>query len=109
MERIRIEYETGWLELNVRAFFPCALDKAKKVMPLIDRYCSDEDKTELLSVLLEIADGYQALCNMYRQKASAYFWNEKQKKHWMAEFHRTDILRKRTLRNIGILKKSVKN
>ena len=109
MEKIRIEYETGWMELNIEAFFPCTIQKARKVFPLISRYCSDADKEELLSILREMADGYQALCDMYKQKASAFFWNEKQRTHWMAEYRKTDTLRKRVLKNIEVFKKSEKN
>lgn len=58
MERIRIEHETGWMELNIESFF---------------------------------------------------FWNEKLRKHWMAEYRKADTLRKRVLKNIEVLKKSEKN
>lgn len=109
MERIRIEYETGWMELNIEAFFPCTVQKARKVFPLISRYCSDADKKELLSILREMTDGYQALCDIYQQKASAFFWNEKQRKHWMVEYRKTDTLRKRMLKNIEVFKKAEKN
>lgn len=109
MEKIRIEYETGWMELNVGAFFPCTVQKARKVFPLISRYCPDADKAELMSVLREMADGYQALCDMSRQKSSAYFWNEKEKKRWMSEFRKTEVLRKRAVKNIEVFKKSEKN
>ena len=44
MEVLRIEYETGYMELIVETFFPCKLPVARKIAPLINRYCSDEVK-----------------------------------------------------------------
>lgn len=48
MELLKIEYETGYMELVVEAFFPCKLPVARKIATLINRYCSDEVKNELL-------------------------------------------------------------
>ena len=47
MEVLRIEYETGYMELIVEAFFPCKLPVARKIVPLINRYCSDEVKNAI--------------------------------------------------------------
>jgi len=69
MERLRIEYKTGYMELNIEAFFPCKMPAARKAARLINSYCSDEARAALLSELREIADGYKALCDMYREKA----------------------------------------
>ena len=69
MERLRIEYETGYMELNIEAFFPCKMPAMRKAARLINLYCSDEARAELLSELRELADGYKALCDMYREKA----------------------------------------
>ena len=49
MEVLRIEYETGYMELIVEAFFPCKLLVARKIVPLINRHCSEEVKNEPLS------------------------------------------------------------
>lgn len=103
MELLRIEYETGYMELIVEAFFPCKLPVARKIAPLINRYCSDEVKTELLSELQEMADGYQALCDMYKEKAERFPDDSPMRKHWKAQFNKTEILRKRTERNIDLV------
>ena len=103
MELLRIEYETGYMELVVETFFPCKLPVARKIAPLINRYCSDEVKTELLSELREMADGYQALCDMYKEKAEGFPDDSPMKKHGKAQFNRTEILRKRTERNIDMV------
>ena len=36
MERLRIEYGTGCMELNVEAFFPCRMPAMRKVARLIN-------------------------------------------------------------------------
>ena len=63
MERLRIEYGTGYMELNVEAFFPCKIPVMRKAARLINSYCTDEARAELLSQLRQLADGYTALCN----------------------------------------------
>lgn len=67
MERLRIEYKTGYMELNVEAFFPCRMPAMRKAARLINQYCTDEARAELLSELREMADGYKALCDMYKE------------------------------------------
>lgn len=103
MELLRIEYETGYMELIVETFFPCKLPVARKIAPLINRYCSDEVKNELLSELREMAGGYQALCDMYKEKAEGFPDDAPMKRHWKAQFNKTEILRKRTGRNIDLI------
>ena len=51
MERLRIEYGTGYMELNVEAFFPCKMPAMRKAARLINSYCTDEARAELLSEL----------------------------------------------------------
>ena len=103
MELLRIEYETGYMELIVEAFFPCKLPVARKIAPLINRYCSDKVKTELLSELQEMAGGYQALCDMYKEKAEGFPDDSPMKRYWKAQFNKTEILRKRMERNIDLI------
>ncbi len=103
MELLRIEYATGYMELIVEAFLPCKLPVARKIAPLINRYCSDEVKNELLSELREMADGYQALCDMYEEKAEELPADLPMKRHWKAQFNKTEILRKRMRRNIDLI------
>ena len=103
MEVLRIEYATGYMELIVEAFFSCKLPVARKIALLINRYCSDEVKTELLSELREMADGYQALCDMYKEKAEELPAGSPMKRYWKAQFNRTEIPRKRMERNIDLV------
>lgn len=80
MEVLRIEYETGYMELIVEAFFPCKLPVARKIVPLINRYCSDEVKNALLSELREMADGYRALIVICTRKKQGDFLMIRQRK-----------------------------
>ena len=72
MERLRIEYGTGYMELIVEAFFPCKMPAMRKAARLINSYCTDETRAELLSELRELADGYKALCDMYTEKRRGF-------------------------------------
>lgn len=103
MELLRIEYATGYMELIVEAFFPCKLPVARKIAPLINRYCSDEVKNELLLELREMADGYQALCDMYKEKAEELPADSPMRKYWKAQFNKIEILRKRMERNVNLI------
>ncbi len=86
MERLRIEYETGYLELNIEAFFPCKMPAARKAARLINLYCSDETRVVLLLELRDPANGYVALCKMYREKAEGLPADSPERRHWRAQF-----------------------
>ena len=103
MERLRIEYRTGYMELNVEAFFPCKIPVMRKAARLINSYCTDEARAELLSQLRQLADGYTALCDMYRKKAEGLPADSPQRRHWRAQFNKTEALRKRTEGNIRLI------
>ncbi len=68
MERIRIDHDSGYLDLNIEAFFPCSPQKARKVFKLINRCCPYGDRAALRAELLELAKGYEAMCQMYEDK-----------------------------------------
>lgn len=93
MDVLRIDYDTGYMELNVEAFFPCTMQKARIIFPLIGRWCSDSVKAELMAEFNELAEGYESLCRMYE---------ERQQK---AQYNRTMVLYKRMKRNMEYLKK----
>lgn len=103
MERLRIEYETGYMELIVEAFFPCKMPVMRKAARLINLYCSDETRAELLSELRELADGYKALCEMYTEKAEGFPADSPQRRHWRAQFNKTEVLRRRMEGNIRFI------
>ena len=95
MERLRIEYGTGYMELNVEAFFPCKMPAMRKAARLINSYCSDEARAALLSELREMADGYKALCDMYKEIEEVLPADSPERRHWRAQFNKTEVLRKR--------------
>ena len=103
MERLRIEYETGYMELNIEAFFPCKMPAMRKAARLINSYCSDEARAALLSELWEMADGYKALCDMYTEKAEGLPADSPERKHWRTQFNKTEVLRKRMENNIRLI------
>lgn len=103
MERLRIEYGTGYMELNVEAFFPCKMPAVRKAARLINSYCSDEARAELLSELREMADGYKALCDMYKEIEEALPADTPERRHWRAQFNKTEVLRKRMEGNIRLI------
>lgn len=103
MERLRIEYGTGYMELNIEAFFPCKMPAMRKAARLINSYCSDEARAALLSELLEMADGYKALCDMYRETEEVLPADSPQRRHWRAQFNKTEVLRKRMEGNIRLI------
>lgn len=99
MERLLIQYESGYMELYVEMFFPCKLNIARKIFPMICRYCSKEVINELKADLQEQLDGYNALAEMYEQeldRAKSRFVN--------ARLSETKTLQKRMIRNIEIFK-----
>lgn len=103
MERLRIEYGTGYMELNIEAFFPCKMPAMRKAARLINSYCSDEARAALLSELRELADGYKALCDMYREIEGALPADTPERRHWRAQFNKTEVLRKRMEGNIRLI------
>ena len=103
MERLRIEYRTGYMKLNVEAFFPCRMPAMRKAARLINSYCSDEARAELLSELRELANGYKALCDMYRETEEALPADSQERRHWRAQFNKTEVLRRRMEGNIRLI------
>ena len=95
MERLRIEYKTGYMELNIEAFFPCKMQTARKAARLINSCCSDETRAALLSELREMADGYKAMCDMYREKVEGLPADSPELRHWRAQLNKTETLRRR--------------
>ena len=103
MERLRIEYGTGYMELNVEEFFPCRMPAMRKAARLINSYCTDEARAELLSELRGLVDGSKALCDMYTEKAEGLPADSPERRHWRAQFNKTEILRKRMENNIRLI------
>ena len=50
-----------------------------------------------------MADGYTALCGMYREIEEALPADTPQRRHWRAQFNKTEILRRRMENNIKLI------
>lgn len=103
MKRLRIEYQTGYMELNIEAFFPCKMPAMRKAARLINGYCPDEIRAALILELREMADGYKALCDMYREKAEGLTADSTERRHWRAQFNKTEAIRRRMEGNIRLI------
>lgn len=100
--KLKIIYPTGSMELNLDYFFPCTLDKARKVFLLINEYSSDADKTRLLTFLQKLENKYAAQMRDYAEKAKSYPVNSSEFREYIAMFKDARRLRQRTVRNIEI-------
>lgn len=76
MKVFEINWFTGHMVLNVDAFFPASVDKAKKVFKLMRQYCSDEQIESLDEYLhqakvkaFEDGKSYASEYRKYHQKA----------------------------------------
>lgn len=101
---LRIEHDSGFLEINIEAFFPCTQKKARILFPLIRKCCSEETKNALMQELVELADGYEALCRMYANAAANHPPRSKECHRFTSEFKRTNTLYRRMQKNITMLK-----
>ena len=46
-----IRFSYGVMDINLSSFFPCFPHEAKALMGLVESYCSQEDKSQLLDFL----------------------------------------------------------
>ena len=83
-KKLKINYPTGYIELNLERFFPCPQSKAKKVFRLIHRYCTQTDKTRLLEFMTRRVAYYDSReansmrCSSGILTTSRRDWNENQ-------------------------------
>lgn len=100
--KLKIIYPTGYMELNLDYFFPCTLDKARKVFSLIHRYSSDTDKQKLLDFLQGLENEYADKMEDYAKKAIAYPEKSDEYNKYTSRFKEARWLRQRTARNIEL-------
>lgn len=120
MDVLKIEYETGRMELNIKMFFPCNLSAGKKIAALINRGCTEEDKSELLLELRSMAEGYQRIIQenkdtlkefkqYYAATDSMARPNSDTIRHYEIEIRKYEALKKRVERNIAFIEQGEKN
>ena len=72
IKELKIEYPTGSMEIDLERFFPCSVDKAKKVFSLIYKYSSKKDKEALLKYFLYKEEQCYKNMSIYAEEASSY-------------------------------------
>ena len=101
METLFIQHESGYMELYVEKFFPCKINVARKIFPMICRYCSEEVTNELKADLQKQLEGYNTLIETYKQEL-----DRAKSRYVNARLSETKTLQKRMIRNIEIFKSS---
>lgn len=99
MKKMKITYPTGYMEINLDNFFPCTLDKARKVFSLIHRYSSESDKDRLHEFFVGKEGRFYSKMSIYADKASSYPENSKEHRDYLSKFKETRRLHQRIKRN----------
>lgn len=99
MKVLKIIYPTGFMEINLENFFPCTLDKAKKVFSLIHRYSSEADKDRLQGFFMDKEARFYSKMSKYADKASSYPENSKEHREHLSKFKEARRLHQRIRRN----------
>lgn len=102
LKKLKIVYPTGYLELNLDYFFPCTLEKARKVFSLIYKYSPEADKDRLLKFLYGLENDYAAQVDEWADKAVSYPEKSPEYKKYASRFKEARRLRQRTARNIEL-------
>ncbi|WP_010651610.1 hypothetical protein [Oceanobacillus massiliensis] len=100
--KFKILYPTGYMELNLTNFFPCTLDKARKIFSLIHKYSSKEDKRRLIHFLQALENEYAIEMMEAAAKAISYPEKSAEYRKSNSRFKEVRRLRQRTARNIEL-------
>ena len=100
--KLKINYPTGYMELNLDCFFPCPLDKARKIFLLIHKYSSEADKDRLIVFLHGLESRYFAQMQKCADKATSYPAKSEECREYTSRFKEARRLRQRTARNIEL-------
>ena len=103
MRTLRIEYPNGYMEFVCDEFFPFTLQKAKKIFPLINQYCSADVKKELKDYLTQRLNGYEKEYTTAGIMAADYAVGSKNHKRFTREASKANTLYKRMKKNIEML------
>lgn len=52
VESFQVDHPSGYVRINPDTFFPCTMEKARKLFRLVHRYCSRSQQEELLTIML---------------------------------------------------------
>ena len=67
-KRLHIRYPTGQMVLEIERFFPCTVAKAKKLSPLLRRYCEKSEKEKLRQFLTKQEMNYRSRIKAYQNR-----------------------------------------
>lgn len=103
MERLRIEHGSGYLDLNVAAFFPCPVKKAVKVFRLINQWCSPEDRQALMDCFQDRAEEYKAFIASGEDSLRHSLMKRSDERDLLLRIQRNRRLLRRLNRNMELL------
>lgn len=98
---LHIQYPTGYMDLKMDAFFPCTVDRARKIFRLICPYCSREEKDRLLRFLKEKDRRYQSQIQTF-QSQERRSSDPKEKAVLLQRIRESERFRQRLRRNMEI-------
>ena len=101
VKRLHIRYPTGQMVLEIERFFPCTIVKARKLAPLIQRYCEKTEKEKLRQFLVKQEVNYHFQIKAYqnREKKSE---DESEKRDLQQHIRGCERILRRIQRNIEI-------
>lgn len=67
-KRLHIRYPAGQMVLEIGRFFPCTVAKARKLSPLIRRYCEKTEKEKLRQFLTKQEMNYRSRIKAYQNR-----------------------------------------
>lgn len=100
-KRLHIRYPGGQMNLEIERFFPCTVAKAKKLSPLIRRYCEKAEKEKLRQFLVKQEINYRSRIKSFqnREKKSE---DESEKRDLQQRIRESERMLQRIRRNIEI-------
>lgn len=100
-KRLHIRYPTGQMILEIERFFPCTVAKARKLSPLIRRYCEKVEKEKLQQFLKKQEMNYLSRIKAFqnREKKSE---DESEKRDLQQRIREGERMLQRIRRNIEI-------
>lgn len=100
-KRLHIRYPTGQMILEIERFFPCTVVKAKKISPLIRRYCEKAEKEKLQQFLKKQEMNYLSRIKAFQNRAKK-IEDESEKRDLQQRIREGERMLQRIRRNIEI-------
>lgn len=101
-KRLHIRYPSGRMDLEIERFFPCTVVKARKLSPLIRRYCEKTEREKLQRFLKKQEMNYLSRIQAFqnREKKSE---DESEKMDLQRRVRECERMLRRIQRNMEIL------